>query len=866
MKHAPPKWADRFLAWYCRADLLEEIQGDVYELYERTAKQSKRKADFTFIWNVVRFFRLKNIRKRKSVYNNGLISPGMLKNIFKVAIRNFLRQPGHSFLSVFGLTVSFVSAFLILLWVAHEFSFDKYHDEPQRIFKVMSHVESNGILETYDAASFGIDVSGIPEITQHAPVISGDRWPNELCFRADEKNDCIYLNGIYSKAPLFSMLKFDIIQGDNDPIAKEFTIAISKDMAMRLFNSTDVVGKTLKIDTWFDVTITAVFNDIPSNSSLQFDYVMPVGVFQKLRGFNNESLAANFFPALVKTGSDVSADVLTAKLNTAPALTESLKTDKVSYHAFPLADWRLHSKFENGKSTGGKIQYVTLFIVIAILVLAMAIINFINLSTARATNRAKEIGVRKVTGALRSGIVFQFISESFVIVLLAFILAALATQFLLPYFNSMIGETLSVQLFTGMIPLYLVAFLAIVALAAGLYPAIVMSSFQPARALKGELSTRTSGANYLRKVLLVVQLSVSIGIIIFSGVIFNQLDFIVHKDLGYDRANMVRIEPTYKLLKKYDALKNELLKNHLIKSVTVTNGNPLSLDGHTSGVSWSGKPDGTRVTFQTLGGNYDLAEAFGFTLLEGRLFDAKRDTLGNEVLVTKEAVKIMGMKNPIGEQVTIGEAQCVIIGVLNDFHTESLRNEKLPVIVYRQPILNCSALYVKYQEGSTKQAMDVIQQTYKAMEHDFSMKYWFQDETFDELYKTEITASYMVVIFTIISLVIAVIGVVGLATYNVIRKQKEIGIKRVFGATVPNIITMLTREFFIIILVASLVAIPFVWYSADRWLSGFAYRIEMPWILYVMTFFGTLFLIAMIVGLQGFKAALANPIKTLRSE
>jgi putative ABC transport system permease protein len=865
MKHTPPKWADRFLAWYCRHDLLEEIQGDVYELYDRTAKQSKRKADLTFVWNVLRFFRWKNIRKKKSTYNNS-ISTGMLKNIFKVALRNFLRQPGHSFLSVFGLTVSFVSAFLILLWIAHETSFDRYHDEPQRIFKVMSHVESNGSFETYDAASLGLDISGIPEITKQAPVITGERWPNSLCFRGDPKNDCIYITGIYSKPALFEILNFTILRGEKNPIDRDFTVAISEDMANRLFNSVDVIGKTLKIDLWYEATITAVFKDVPSNSSLQFDFVMPVGVFQKLRGFSDDGLANSFFPSLIKTGSDVTADELTAKLNTAPALTENLKKDKVSYQAFPFTDWRLKSKFENGKSTGGKIQYVTLFIVIAMLVLAMAVINFVNLSTARATNRAKEIGIRKTTGALRSGIIFQFLGESFVIVFSAFVLAVIATQFLLPYFNSMLGEALSVQLFSGLIPVYLLLFLILVALAAGLYPAIIMSSFQPAHALKGETSTPSSGAAYLRKILLVVQLSVSIGIIVFSGIIFNQLDFIIHKDLGYDRGNMVRVEPTYKLLKQYDAFKTELLKNHAIASVTATNGNPLSLQGHTTGVSWQGKSEDTRVTFQTLGGNYDLVETFGFKLIDGRVFDPKKDTLGNEVLITKEAARVMSMESPVGEKISIGASQCVIIGVLDDFHTESLRNEKLPVVVYRQSVLQCSAIYVKYQPGSTQQAMEVTRETYKKMEPDFSINYWFQDETFDSMYKTEITASHMVVIFTIVSLVIAVIGVVGLATYNVIRKQKEIGIKRVFGATVPNILAMLTKEFVIIILVASVVALPFVWYSADRWLSGFAYRIEMPWAVYILTFLGTLLLISFIVGLQGFKAAISNPVKTLRSE
>lgn len=867
MKHSPPRWADRFLAWYCRHDLLEEIQGDVYELYDRNAKESKRKADVTFIWNVLRFFRLKNIRKTRSTHNNPLLTTGMIKNILKVAIRNFLRHPAHSFLSVLGLTVSFLSAFLILLWITHESSYDRFHEEPQRIFKVLSHVKTNDTFETFDAAAVGIDVSSVPEIASHASVISGTRWPNELCFRPEGKNDeCIYLNGIYSQGSFFSIFNVPVLHGQQDPISKDFTIAISENMATRLFNTTDVIGKTLKIDSWFEVTITAVFQNLPGNSSLKFDFAMPLNVFQKLRGFSNDQLSATFFSTYIKTGIDADSSSLTKKLNSQLVLTDKLKNDNVSYSAFPFTDWRLKSKFENGKSVGGKIQYITLFAIIAILVVAMAVINFINLSTARATNRSKEIGIRKVTGALRSSIVFQFISESFIVVLIAFVLAAALTHFLLPLFSGVVGEPISAQLFSGVVPIYLLIFLLLVALAAGLYPAFVMSSFQPATVLKGTITGGTSGAKNLRKLLLVVQLSVSTGIIIFSGVLFNQLNFIVNKDLGYDRENMIRIEPTYKLLQQYEAFKNNLLSNSQIKHVTAGNGNPLNLDGHTTGISWPGKPDGMRITFQTLGGNYDLPETFGLTLTEGRLFDSKKDTLGNEVLVTEEAVKIMGMTNPVGELIKFGQAELVIIGVLRDFHTESLRNEKLPVILYQQPILNCSAIYVRYQAGSTQQTLKTVSEVWKKMEPAYTIKYWFQDETFDTLYKTEISASYMVILFTIVSLVIAVIGVVGLATYNVVRKKKEIGIKRVFGATVSNILTMLTKEFVVIVLLASAIAIPFVWYGADKWLSGFAYRIDMPWWIYAATFLGTGLLIAFIVMIQGLRAAASNPAKTLRSE
>lgn len=848
--------------------MLEEIQGDAYELYYREVKENKFLADIHFSWNVLRFFRLKNIRKTTSTSNNILITLAMLKNIIKVAVRNFLRQPGHSFLSVLGLTVSFMSAFLILLWIAHEYSYDQFHHEPKQIFKVMSHVETNGTLETYDAAALGIDVSSVAEVTSQTVVISGTRWPNELCFRPEGKtNECIYLNGIYAQEDFFSVFHFPISSGDPNPIANKSAIAISEKMAALLYANENAVGKIIKIDDYFEVTIASVFANVPSNSTLQFDFVLPTALFQRMRGFTEDQLNDSFFSVYLKTNAEISTKTLTQKLNQPPVLTEKLKTDKVQYSAFPFTDWRLHNKFENGKSVGGRISYVILFSIIALLIVVMAVINFINLSTARASNRAKEIGIRKVIGAVRSSIVFQFVSESFLIVVTAFLLAVILTQLTIPFFNTLVGAQISMQLFSNWIPLYLFIFLLVIAGFAGFYPALVMSSFQPVKVLKGQLTQRTKGTQYIRKTLLVVQLSVSIGIIIFSGVLLTQLDYITEKNLGFDRENMVRIEPTYKLLKQYDAFKNELLKDPSIKSVTATNSNPLNTQGHTTGVSWDGMPADMRPTFQTIGCNYEFLETFGITLKEGRTFLPRaQDSIHAEILVSEEAVRIMNLEEPIGAILKIGNASGIVIGIVNDFHTESLHNEKLPIILYPQPILNCSAIYIKYQDNSTQQAMATVQDVYKVMEPTFTMRYWFQDEAFDNLYKTEKTASSMVMLFTIISFVIAVVGVVGLATYNVIKKKKEIGVKRVFGASIANILTLLTTEFIVIVLIASMVAAPITWYAADQWLSGFAYRIEMPWWIYLTIFIGLGFLTVVIICLQALKTVTTNPTQTLRSE
>ncbi len=866
MKISPPKWADKFLQWYCRPDLLEEIQGDAYELFYRTAKQSKRKADLNFVWNVFRFFRFKNIKKGKSS-NPSSISTAMIKNMFLVTIRNFLRQPGHSFLSVFGLSAGLTCAILIMVWVIHETSFDKFHSDTDRLFKVITHVEADGSFQTYDVASSAMDVSSIPEAETLVSVSTGSRWPHELCFRPEGKNnECIYLNGVYANEHLFSVFNFPILEGDRNPLKGGSNIAISEKMAHLVFGDANPIGKSIKIDL-YEVTVASIFKDVPINSSLQFDFALPYTILQKQWGINDEMMARNFFNIYIKSNSAISPRLLTEKLNDVRVLTEAHKAQKVSYQAFPVTDWHLKSKFEGGKNTGGRIEYITLFTIIGGLVLLMAIINLVNMSTARATLRAKEIGIRKVTGALRSTIAAQFMGESFLIVLFSFVISVVVAQLVLPIFSNLIMQPISLTIFSGTIPFYLICFLLVVSLLAGIYPSLVMSSFQPIRILKNQITSKFSGSHGFRKALLIVQLSVSIIIIIFSGVLYKQLEFITNKNLGFNRSNMVRIEPTFRLLKKFESFRSELLKNSSIVSIGAANDNPLNSAGAYTGVMWPGKPDNLRVSFRTIGCSDEFPKTMGLEIIEGNDFQAQKiDTLRTEVLVSKEAVKVMGLKKPIGEEIKFEQVRCVIIGVINDFHTSSLHEALLPVILYRQHIESVSALYVGFQPNTTQESMQAIIDVYKTFEPDYTMKYWFQDETFDETYKTEIVASRLVLIFTIIALSIAFIGIVGLATFNTLRKTKELSIRRVFGASAVQALSVLTREFSLVIIFAVLIAVPIAWYAADHWLQGFAYHTVMPWWIFGVTCASVATLIVVIILLQGMKTISTNPTKTLRSE
>ncbi len=867
MKQQPPRWADRFLMWYCNPRLLEEIQGDAYELFYRSAKENKYKADFYFIWNVLRFFRWKNIRRSKQKNTHSLLSTAMLKNFYIVTLRNFKRQPVHSALNLFGLSIGFLCAFLILLWVSHEFSFDRFHKESDSIYKVLAHAKVEGVYETYNVASASLDVSSIPEIESKVMVIEGERWPNELCFRKDgNNNECVFLKGIYAGESFFSLFTFPILEGDNDPLKAPNHIAISENMAEQLFGFEDAVGKIIKIDGRIEVTVASVYANPPGNTTLQFDFVMPFAIIKNLWGISDGQFDTYAFSTYIKTHSASSPELLTKKLNDPLVLSEEFRKQNIHYEAYPLTAWRLQDKFENGKVAGGRIEYIYIFIAIGSMVLLMAVINFINMSTARATSRAKEIGIRKATGAFRSSIITQFLSESFIIVFAAFIIALLLTQLSLPYFNLLLTEPISRQWYEGEIVFYIIAGLIMVALAAGLYPAFVMSSFQPVKILKNQMNAQGTGSERLRKSLLVVQLSISIAIIIFTGVMYQQMSYITHKDMGFERSNTLRIEPTFQLLKKFDAFKNELQKNASIIGAAAANDNPL--DGQPNiNVSWPGKAENTRIAFQAIGCSYEFASTIGLRFKEGRDFLPKaQDTLYNEAIISEDAIKTMGLKQALGEHIEVNGYDCVIIGVVQNFHTSSLQKARLPVVLYREKYTQCSALYVRYQPGTTQQSLTAINDAYKKLEPSYTMKYWFQDDSFNELYRTEITASRLILLFTIISVIIAIIGVVGLSTFNVMRKTKEMSIRRVFGASMVQVLTLLSNEFSGVMLIAMGLAFPAAWYVADQWLSKFMYHTDLPWWIFIASLGGMAMITLLIILTQGVKTLSANPTKVLRND
>lgn len=796
----------------------------------------------------------------------------MIRNYLLTTIRALFANRVHAAINLAGLTLGFSGVLLVVLWIQHERSYDRAHAAADRIYRVMTtYTPSDGAVETYPLASRQI----ADNIREHLPsaeavtqIAASDRWPNTLCFKhgKDSPAECVYRNGIYADDNFFTTFSFPIVQGAPAPFSEAMNITVSQRMAAALFAGRDPVGKHVYVDNWLELTVAGVFKDVPGTSSLQFDFVMPFTVFRKLRGISNDNdWQQNYLDTYLKTFTKEDTQSLASHLNAADIRPRNIAEGGEGFAVQALTDVRLYNKWENGKASGGRIAYVQLFGLIGAVVLIMACINFVNLATARSVTRSKEIGVRKVIGARRRHLVFQFMGESFVMVLLSFVMSLVIVQLLLPAFGTLIGEALTMNLFAFPLPYLLVAIVLAVSILAGLYPALVMSAFNPVRALKNKF-TQPGSANVLRKSLMVVQVSASAVLIIFASVLFLQLDMIGKANLGYDRSHIIRVEPTFGLLKKFDTFRAELLRQTGMEDASLANGTLLDINFSTDVVSWPGKNPDETVPFKVMSCGYNFVETFGISLVEGRSFQQQDSTDIQYILLTESAVKKMGLANPVGAHIKLYDGDAEVVGVVKDVHGQSLHHTVEPTIfTLSQRATTMNALYVRYN-GDAQAAIENLKKTYGSFEKNFSMVYWFFDDSFDKQYKSESVTGTLTIVFTLMAIGIALLGILGLSTYTVLRRLREVGVRKVFGASAAQIVALLSEDFVRLVVVSSVVACPVGYYLADRWLSGFAYRVSIPWWVFVMSFATVLVLTLITIGGQSLRAAWTNPSDILKDE
>jgi putative ABC transport system permease protein len=784
----------------------------------------------------------------------------MFRNYVKIAWRNIAKSKTFSFINVLGLALGMTSSLLILLWVQDERSIDQFHANGPRIYQVMENQQwtGNDISSTPSTPGpLALALTAeVPEVEKSVKIT----WQEEQLLSVGDK--AYKEKGRYASPDLFQIFSFPLIQGNpKTAIVGPSSIVISEKVALKLFGRSDVVGRTVRVNNKDDHQVTGVVKDIPETSSLKFDFVLPETPYEKenewLTKWENNGIRTF---ALLHQNADV--NVVNAKI-----LNMVRKHDKnvttITTFMFPYEEAYLHSKFTNGKPDGGRIEYVRLFTIVSIFLLIIACINFMNLATARSAKRAKEVGIRKVVGAERSYLVGQFVGEAVLMSLLSLLIAMILVPLLLPVFNTLTEKHISIQYTNPFYWLILLGLALVTGLVSGSYPALFLSSLQPVRVLKGTLRFN-AGAVLFRQGLVVFQFSLSLLLIIGTLIAGRQVDYIRTKNLGLDRENVAYMTLEGDLSKRFDSFREELLQAPGIQSVSSSGNDPMEIGSSTIGVEWKGKPEGDKTLFTNMAVSYDFIKTMKIKLLAGRDFSKTFVTDSTNYLVNEEAARRMGMKNPVGQDLKFWSKSGKIIGLMKNFHLNSLRVAIEPLII-RLDSTNYTLL-VRTHPGQTEQALKSMERLAKQFNPAYPFDYRFADESFREQYKSETLIGKLANYFAIIAIFIACLGLFGLAMFTAEQRTKEIGVRKVLGASVTSIVALLSKDFLKLVLISIFIASPLAWYAMHQWLADFAYRIDIEWWVFVLAGLLAVGIAQLTVSFQSIKAALMNPVKSLRSE
>lgn len=787
----------------------------------------------------------------------------MLTNYLKIAWRNLVRNKSYSTINIVGLALGMVCSLAIFLWVQDELSYDRFHTKGGNIYRVMvNSVDKDGAISNSFDNSPGLLAGAlkeeIPEISHTATIT----W--EWNDRISVGNKMDKEKGRVVGADFFEMFSYPLLKGSAQTIfSAPSSLVISQRLAEKYFGSANPIGKLIQLNEKDDYVVSGVFATVPANSSLQFDYVRSFESFSK----NNPWIVsgwADYGPStVIMLRPDASIEKVNDKIR--HFLTQhnpDIKDKTLSLQLYQ--DQYLYSRFENGIPVGGRIDYVRLFTVVALFILLIACINFVNLATARSIRRAKEIGVRKVVGAARYSLFGQFIGESFLMTLLATVLAVIATYYLLPAFNSITGKTIIIPFDR---PDFIGALIALVALTtsvAGAYPALFLSSFKPVDVLKGSFSAKP-GISAFRKGLVVFQFTLSIALVVGTFIVYQQMAYIQAKNLGLNRENVVYINMEDDLSKNFESFKQTLRQSNTIQEITAINTVPTDIGNATSDVMWPAKDPNDIASFWLMGASYDFAKTLSITLKEGREFSPafRTDTAG--FLLNEAAAERMHLKNPVGQQISLWGKQGMVIGLMKNFHLQSLHRTIEPLIVYFESQPRGNAV-IKLQVGKTQRALAVLQNAYKDANPTYPFLYEFADDAYRQQYKSETVIGKLITYFALLAILISCLGLFGLATYTAEQRTKEIGVRKVLGASVASIVALLSKDFLKLVLIAIIIASPIAWYAMNEWLADFAYKIDISWWVFALAGGLAVGIALLTVSFQSVKAALMNPVKSLRSE
>ncbi len=811
----------------------------------------------------------------------------MLRNYFKIAFRNLAKHKFISFINLFGLTVGLTCCLLILTYVLNELSYDKYNANANGIYRVTrSFNNSEGAVSLHLASVappfaplLQNDFPDIQKITRLLPAEAVFRYGDKIF---QEKNS------FFADADLFNVFTVNVTEGDpKTALSDPFSVMLAQETARKYFGTQDPINKTLRINNQFDAKVTGVYKGFPANAHLHPEILVSFNTLKNPAVYGEDNLRTNWgnnaFLTYLLLPENYPAQHLEAQFPAfldrhmgqpgQPADSKPSKYTRLTLEK--LTDIHLRSHLDDEMEENGDINRVYIFSAIALFILLIACINYMNLSTARSTLRAKEIGIRKVAGARRWEIIAQFLTESVLITWMATALAIVLTRLSLPWLDALTGQHLSIYTLDRpgvLIPLFLAPFA--VGLLSGLYPALFMSSFQPARVLKGlfQAGGRTIS---LRKALVVAQFSISIILIISTGIVFQQLHYITEKSLGFDKERIVTFQYDHGLNDTYKAFRDDLLRSAYIKDLArssrIPSGRLLDEQGSAMENGDSLRPVNADIKY--LAADEDFVPTYGIPLAAGRNFSRDFATDSNAFLLNVAATRILGLKTPaaaIGKNFMYGGTKGKIIGILNDFHFESMHQKILPLVFVMPPATQAGNAFgrisIKISGNNITAALAQIEAVWKKFLPESPFEYSFLDDRFDELYRSEQRQGSLFTIFACIAIFIACLGLFGLSSFAITQRVKEIGIRKVLGASAASIVGLLSKDFMKLTVIAALIAFPVAGYAMHNWLQDFAYRIQIPWWIFLLAGILAAMVALLTIGLQAIRAAMANPVKNLRSE
>ncbi|MBL7698983.1 MAG: ABC transporter permease [Chitinophagaceae bacterium] len=793
----------------------------------------------------------------------------MFRHNLLIAFRNLKRHKGSFLINLVGLSTGLACTFLIYLWVTDELNFDRFHKNDARLYQVMEKSTENGNVIVHESTQGPLAAAmkkDLPEVVAAVPVMSLDKYELKVPLKYEDK--VVKTTGIFAGKEFFNVFSFELLSGNPDNVLQnKESFVVSENLANALFGSTEkAAGKNI---TWeifgkkVNATVTGVVKNPPVNNSIKFDFaatseMLMDDLFKNFQKWENTGPDTYL---LLKEGTDA------AQFNTkiAKFIDKYDGSNIFTLFVRPFSSGYLYARYENGVQSGGRIEYVRLFSLIAIFILVIACINFMNLSTAKASRRLKEVGIKKAIGSTRKTLILQFLSEAVFMALLSLIVAVAIVVAVLPVFNSITQKQLDINLNPRIISLALLTTL-LTGLISGSYPAFYMSGFNVVSVFRGKLK-KSVGELLARKGLVVFQFMVSLVMMVAVMIIAKQVKFVRTMNIGYDKSNVIHFDKDGSLVTSGNSFLSELKKipGVVNSSTVITNIIQPGNGSSTYGLDWPGKSPDALIDFAIRDVDYDFIETLGMKMVDGRSFSREFGADDKKLILNETAIKMMGLKNPVGTRVKLWGEDRTIIGVVKDFHISSLHEPISPFIFKFDPS-RTSTFMVKLAAGEEKKTISAIEELYHKFNPGFVFQYKYLDEVYQAQHVSESRVAEISKYFAALAIIISCLGLLGLSAFNAEVRTKEIGIRKVLGATVSNIMLLLSKDFFVLIVISMFIAFPIAWWAMNEWLAAFAYKIQIGAGVFVVSGLAMIVLTLVTVSFQSARAALMNPVKSLRTE